>query len=199
MIDICYGFRNIFYEYIIMSIVTMKNKTRATRNVKIQNKINNMGYGTYLKKKVRGSSSCPSSKVLNKTTKSRVNERINYDQYIISKKICCIRRILKENCKNNITKKKAPVKTCVFQKTKNLNYGYYADSNLGGRRPTLKQRILNSCGCTKDLSSFGATKYVGSGYASSAVKRLERIIGDSIFEDNKNKNNNAQNAKCGVY
>ena len=95
-----------------MSIVTMKNKTRATRNVKIQNKINNMGYGNYLKKKVRGSSSCPNSKVLNNTIKSRVNQRINYDQYIISKKICCIRRILKENCKNNITKKKASSNSC---------------------------------------------------------------------------------------
>ena len=181
-----------------MSIVTMKNKTRATRNVKIQNKINNMGYRTYLKNKVRGSSSCPNSKVLNNTIKSRVNERINYDQYIISKKICCIRRILKENCQNNITKKKASSNSCQINKTPQPNYGRYP-SSLGGRKSTLKQRILNSCGCTKDLSGFGTTKYEGSGYAASAVKRLERIIGDGIYEDNKNKNNNAKNAKCGVY
>jgi len=179
-----------------MSIVTMKNKTRATRNVKIQNKINNMGYGNYLKKKVRGSSSCSNSKVLNNTIKSRVNQRINYDQYIISKKICGIRRILKENCKNNITKKKASSNSCQINKTAQTNYGKYP-SSLGGRKTTLKQRILNSCGCTKDLTGFGQTKYEGSGYASSAVKRLERIIGDGIYEDNKN--NNAQNAKCGVY
>tara|TARA_B100002051_G_C16501278_1_gene517989 strand:+ start:48 stop:593 length:546 start_codon:yes stop_codon:yes gene_type:complete len=181
-----------------MSIVTMKNKTRATRNVKIQNKINNMGYGTYLKNKVRGSSSCPNSKVLNNTIKSRVNNRINYDQYIISKKICSIRKILMENCKNNITKKKASSNSCQINKTPQPNYGKYP-SSLGGKKATLKQRILNSCGCTKDLSDFGTTKYQGSGHASSAVKRLERIIGDSIFEDNQNKNNNARNAKCGVY
>ena len=182
-----------------MSIVTMKNKTRATRNVKIQNKTNNMGYGNYLKNKIRGSTSCTSGQIFVKNVvKSRVNKRINYDQYIISKKMCCIRKILQENCKNNITKKKASSKSCSIKKTQQPNYGKY-QSNLGGRKPTLKQRILNSCGCTKDLSSFGATKYGGSGFAASASKRLERIIGTGIYEDNKSKNNNARNASCGVY
>ena len=47
------------------------------------------------------------------------------------------------------------------------------------------------------MTAYGATKYEGAGFAASSCKRLERIIGTSVCEDNKN--NNAKNAKCSVY
>ena len=195
-----------------MSIVTMKNKTRAIKNSRTGPKKNiyrnryfcgsgvaqngtsnnnSFGYSAYNKKLIRGRTSCDKAKTIN-VVKSRVNKRLTSERYIINKKMSVIRKILCDNKTAGITKKSAKQKYLCKKTTQPVS-GRYTTS-LGGRRPTLKQRILNSCNCTKDLTAYGSTKYEGAGYASSASSRLERIVGTTVCEDIKYQN--AKDQRC---
>ena len=189
-----------------MSIVTLKNKSRATRNVKITNKINRnknscvgvevqnrlkpMGYHSFNRRlKINfGSECCPNGSTNKQIVKPRVNQRLTNQQALLNKKISVLRRIACDNKTKNITKLSTKKRDyCkIVGKTNTVQTGKYTNSK-GGRRRSRKDNVVKYCSVTKDLL------LPGNGLIS--CRRITNLISDVVCDDKKN----AKNAKCGVY
>jgi len=189
-----------------MSIVTLKNKSRATRNVKITNKINRnknscvgvevqnrlkpMGYHSFNRRlKINfGSECCPNGSTNKQIVKPRVNQRLTHQQALLNKKISVLRRIACDNKTKNITKLSTKKRDyCkIVGKTNTVQTGKYTNSK-GGRRRSRKDNVVKYCSVTKDLL------LPGNGLTS--CMHITNLISNVVCDDKKN----AKNAKCGVY